>query len=188
MLSRGEYLKILNQQIQNKNLIKHCLAVEASMKALAKYFDKNIELWARVGLIHDADWEQTMNAPSEHTKLTVEWLRTAGEKEKKIIDAVLSHNYHHNGYRAPNNLMEWSLYCCDELTGFIVAIALVRPDHKLSSVTVKSILKKFPQKAFAAGVDREAIKLCKEKLDLKLEEFVRLTLEAMKSISNDLGL
>lgn len=164
MLSRETYWKILNTHLNNKNLIKHCLAVEASMLSLAKHFQQDEELWARVGLIHDADWEKTMDNHSKHTKLTVAWLKQAGESDQNIIDAVLSHNHTNNGFREPINLMEWSLYCCDELTGLIVAVALVRPDHKLTSVNTDSVLKKFSQKAFAAGVDREAIKLCEEKM------------------------
>jgi predicted hydrolase (HD superfamily) len=100
----------------------------------------------------------------------------------------LSHNYAHTGENSPKNKLEWSLYCCDELTGFIVAVALVRPDKKLASVTVDSILKKWNQKAFAAGVKREQIEECKARLEIPLKEFVEMTLAAMQGISNDLGL
>ena len=188
MLDRKEYLTILNREIKNKSLIKHCFAVEASMRILAQHFHEDKELWSRVGLIHEADWEKTMNDHSEHTKHTVEWLKQAGETDSEIIESVLTHNYPRTDYREPKNNMEWSLYCCDELTGLIVAVALVRPDHKLSSVTTKSVIKKFPQKAFAAGVDREAIKLCEEKLSIKLEDFVGIVLKGMQGINDKLGL
>lgn len=188
MLTREQYLKIVNSHIKNKNLVKHCLAVEAAMRALAKHFKADEDKWGKLGLIHDADWEETASKPHEHTRLTVSWLVEAGETDKEIIDGVLTHNYKHNGYRQPASKMEWALYTCDELTGLIVATALVRPDRKLASVTVESVLKKFPSKAFAAGVDREQIKLCDAKLGIKLEEFVELVLGAMQKIAADLEL
>jgi predicted hydrolase (HD superfamily) len=84
--------------------------------------------------------------------------------------------------------LEWSLYCCDELTGFIVAVALVRPDKKLASVTVDSVLKKWGEKAFAAGVKREQIEECEDRLGIPLKEFIEICLQAMQGISKDLGL
>jgi predicted hydrolase (HD superfamily) len=84
--------------------------------------------------------------------------------------------------------MEWSLYCCDELTGFIVAVALVRPEKKLAPVELKSVLKRFPQKAFAAGVHREQIQMCEEKLGIKLDEFVLIVLTAMKENASEIGM
>ncbi len=188
MLTREKYLELVNRHIKNKNLVKHCLAVEAAMRELAKYFNANENKWAALGLIHDADWEKTMNEPSKHTQLTVEWLKQAGENDQEIIEGVLAHNYKHNGYRQPASKMEWALYTCDELTGLIVATALVRPDKKLASVTVESVLKKFPAKAFAAAVDREQIRLCEEKLGIALFEFVDIVLSAMKKVATELGL
>lgn len=188
MLAREQYLIILESKIKNKNLIKHCLAVEAAMQALARYFKEDEELWGRVGLIHDADWELTMKEVKKHSLLTAEWLRKAGETNQTIIETVLTHNYTRTGYRVPNSNLEWSLYCCDELTGLIIAVALVRPERRLVAVTVESVLKKFPQKAFAAGVEREGIQLCEEKLGIKLEEFVGIVLKGMQTVSPSLGL
>jgi predicted hydrolase (HD superfamily) len=107
---------------------------------------------------------------------------------EELIDIILTHNYQHNGYRAPQTTAEWALFTCDELTGFIVAVALVRPEKKLELVEVKSVLKKFPAVAFAKPVDREQIRMCEEKLGIPLEEFVDITLSAMKEISQQLGL
>lgn len=188
MITRQKAFEIINQHLKNKNLIRHCLAVEATMKALAKHFKENEKPWGLVGLMHDADWEETQNDPSLHTKKTIEWLKEAGETGENILQCILSHNHTHNGEKPPSTPMEWSLYICDELTGFIVAVALVRPEKKLSAVTVDSVIKKFPAKSFAAGVHREQILLCEEKLGIKPEDFVMITLRAMQEISADLGL
>lgn len=168
------------------------------MQALARKFGENEEKWGLVGLIHDSDYEKTKDSPEKHTLLAVEWLKAAGETDPEILSAVLSHNYGHTGQNftprslgeagPPKNNLEWALYCCDELTGFVVAVTLVMPDKKLSSVSVESVVKKFPQKAFAANVKREQIKMCEEKLGIPLEEFVKIALEAMQGISNELGL
>lgn len=107
--------------------------------------------------------------------------------DKDIIYAIKAHNKDYTKVE-PKSKMDWALYCCDELTGLIVATALVMPDKKLATVKVKSILKKMKDKSFAAAVDREQIKLCEEKLDIPLEEFVKIALEAMQGISKELGL
>lgn len=157
------------------------------MRALARQFGEDEEKWGIVGLIHDADYEKTKDNPKEHTRLTAQWLKEAGEDERAIA-AVLSHNFDYTGENPPQTKMDWSLYCCDELTGFIVAVALVRPDRKLSSVTVESVLKKFPEKAFAAAVKREQIQKCERQLGISLPEFVKICLIAMQESAADLGL
>ena len=120
--------------------------------------------------------------------MMAEWLKKAKVTDKEILDAILSHNYAHTGQNPPKNRLEWSLYCCDELTGFIVAVALVRPDKKLSTVTVESVLKKWEQKAFAAGVKREQIEECEGRLGIPLPDFIDISLKAMQGIAKDLGL
>lgn len=158
------------------------------MKALARYFKEDEEQWGIVGLLHDGDYEKTRETPEKHTLMMAEWLKKAGVKDKEILSAILSHNYAHTGQNPPKNKLEWSLYCCDELTGFIVAVALVRPDKKLSSVSVESILKKWDEKSFAAGVKREQIKECEGRLGITLPDFIKIALEAMQGIAKDLGL
>jgi len=174
--------------MQNQNLRRHCYAVEAVMKALAKRFKADVEKWGIIGLLHDGDYEKTKDKPEKHTILMAEWLKEMGETDEEVLSAILSHNYAHTGENPPKNELEWSLYCCDELTGFIVAIALVKPDKKLASVTVDSVLKKWNQKAFAAGVKREQIEECKNRLGIPLEDFIQVALTAMQAISEDLGL
>ena len=188
MITREKALEILHANMQNQNLRRHCYAVEAVMRALARKFGEDEEKWGLVGLVHDSDYEKTKENPDKHALLAVEWLKNAGETDPEIVSAILSHNFEHTGKNEPKNKLEWSLYCCDELTGFIVAVALVMPDKKLSSVSVESVVKKFPQKAFAAAVKREQIKMCEEKLGISLEEFVKISLTAMQGISEELGL
>lgn len=157
------------------------------MKALARYFHEDEESWGIAGLLHDADWETTRETPERHTQQLMEWLEDF-DLADEAKGAILAHNHFHNGHQPPQSVMEWSLFCADELTGLIVACALVRPDKKLENLTVESILAKFPQTSFAAGVHRDQIKLCEEKLDLPLDQFIGLVLEAMQSISDSIGL
>lgn len=188
MITREKASELLHENMQNINLRRHCYAVEAVMRILAKRFKEDEEKWGIIGLLHDGDYEKTKDTPEKHTLLMTKWLKEASETDEEILSAILSHNYAHTGENSPKNKLEWSLYCCDELTGFIVAVALVRPDKKLASVTVDSILKKWNQKAFAAGVKREQIEECKPRLGIPLREFVETTLMAMQGISKDLGL
>lgn len=184
---RNQAWELLNAHMKNQNLVRHCLAVEVVMRALSKHFNEDEDKWGIVGLLHDGDYEETKDDSSLHTIKMVEWLKEAGEEDEQIIKAILSHNFVHTGQNMPRNNLEWSLYCCDELTGLIVAVALVK-DKKLSNVEVESVLKKFPQSAFAAGVHRDQIKMCEEKLNIPLDKFVDIALSAMKSISKDLSL
>ncbi len=188
MINRVRGLELLNSHIKNKNLIRHGLAAEAAMKGLANYFGENEDEWGLVGLLHDGDWEETTNDPSQHTKKMVEWLKDAGETDQDILNAILSHNYAHTGENPPKNKIEWAIYTCDELTGFIVAVALIMPDKKLLFVNVDSVLKKFPSKSFAASVHRDQIKKCEEKLGIPLEKFIEIVLTSMQKISTELGL
>lgn len=174
--------------MKNQNLRRHCYAVEAVMRALAKKLGGDVEKWSLVGLLHDGDYEKTKDTPEKHTLLMHQWLKEAGETDEEILKAILSHNFVHTGKNEPATKMEWSLYCCDELTGLIVATALMMPDKKLDTVRVKSILKKMKVKTFAAAIDREQIKMCEEKLGIPLEEFIKMSLEVMQGISKELGL
>ncbi|KKR34365.1 MAG: Metal dependent phosphohydrolase [Candidatus Gottesmanbacteria bacterium GW2011_GWC2_39_8] len=198
MFTYDQARELLYTHIQNQNLRRHCYAVAAVMEALAKELrTKNSELntedfdeerWEIAGLVHDADYEETKSDTSKHVLTVIPWLKEAGADEK-IIEAVLAHGWKFvEGCPEPKNHMEWSLYCCDELTGFIIAVALVRPEKKLAVVTVDSVLSKFPKKAFAAAVDREQIGMCEEKLGIPLPDFVGIALHAMQSISRELGL
>lgn len=186
-MKREEALELLHAHMQNPNLRRHCYSVEAVMKTLAKHFGDDEETWGIVGLLHDGDYEETKNDPKQHTIKMAGWLKEAGVTNQTILQAILSHNFAHTGQNKPQNNLEWSLYCCDELTGLIVAVALVK-GKSLVNVTKESVLKKFPETNFAAGVHREQIKMCEEKLEVKLEEFIQIALTAMQQISSELGL
>jgi len=184
-MTREEALKLVNDWTSNKNLVKHMLAVEAQMIALAKHFGEEEEKWSIAGIVHDADYDKW---PEEHPKKLLEELKKRKSSDW-LYDAVETHAWKYNGMeRQPSTKLEWALYTCDELSGFIIACALVKPDKKLSSVTVETVLKKWPQKSFAAGVHREQVELCEEKLGVKLEDYIRLCLAALQGISKELGL
>jgi putative nucleotidyltransferase with HDIG domain len=187
-MTKKKAIDLLHSKIENTNLRKHCYAVAAVMKALAIRFGEDADKWEIVGLLHDGDYEETKSEPEKHTILMTEWLKAIGETDPTIISAILSHNYAHTGQNPPKNKLEWSLYCCDELTGLIVAVTLVRPEKKLSKVTVENVLGKWNSKSFAAGVKREQIEGCEEKLGIKLPDFIQISLNAMQGIHENLGL
>lgn len=189
-MQRDEADKILTEYIHNQNLIKHHLACEATMKALCLRFNPEAdaneqEKWGIVGLLHDADYELTKDTPEKHGLVLEE---KAGDKiPKDIMRAIQTHNGDRNGV-IPQSLMEWSIYCCDELTGLIVAAALIHPDKKLASINTEFIMNRFGEKSFAKGADRNVIKMCEEKLGIALNEFIDINLKAMQNISSELGL
>jgi predicted hydrolase (HD superfamily) len=184
-MTRDQALQLVNEWTANKNLVKHMLAVEAQMRALAVHFEEDPDQWGLAGLIHDADYDKW---PTEHPKKLLSWLKEDNHPDW-LHDAVMTHAWKYNGLdKEPKTKLEWALYTCDELSGFIIAIALTRPDKKLSSVTLESIKKKWKQKGFAAGVHREQIELCEEKLNIPLNEFIEICLKSLQGISKELGL
>jgi hypothetical protein len=188
-ISREEALKLVNDHIQNKNLVKHCIGVEAAMRALATHFGENPDVWGMTGLLHDADWEETgPEHTDQHTLKTVEWVEAAGGTTASVRRAILAHNFEVNPEPAPQSTMEWSLCCCDELTGLITAATLVTPEKKLSLIEIPSVMKKFKSKNFAAAVNRDDISRCESKLNIPLEEFVAIVLKGMQDKSEELGL
>ncbi len=194
MIKRTDALSLLHNNMQSINLRRHCYAVEAVMKSLAVKFGEDEDLWGITGLIHDLDYEKY---PKEHPNHAIKIF-----EEKKypdeVIQAVKAHAWGYKpslagsagkeGLPQPKNKFEWSLYCCDELTGFIVAVALTRPSKKLADVTVESIKKKWKEKSFAKGVNRDQIAVCEEKLGIKLDDFIEIALFAMVGIAYELGL
>lgn len=178
---RQEALDMLTGRMKNRNLVKHCLAVEACMKALAAHFHEDTDLWATVGLVHDLDYEETRDNPSLHGTKTVEFL--AGKLPGEALDAILAHA----GNRESASLMSRVLCAVDPVTGLLVACALIRPEKKLSAVDADFVLNRFGEKRFAAGADRDQIRTC-EGFGLTLLQFIEICLASMKEISSDLGL
>lgn len=157
------------------------------MRALAEKLGGEPDVWEILGLLHDADWEETKETPDQHTKRTLEWLAET-DADEKIIHALKSHNRKYTKLAELEGDMEWALETVDELTGFIVAVALMRPDKKLASVDLHSVLKKWKNAKFAAAVDRSQIAQCEEKLKIPLNEFIEITLKAMQEHHEELGL
>lgn len=189
-MNRNQACQILTKYLQNPNLIKHCLAAEAAMEAICKKLnqdatDEEIEKWGIVGLLHDVDYEIAMqsNQPDKHGLLIFD--KEHGIPED-IVYAIKAHNPA-NGTVAKSQL-DWAIYCADQLTGLVIAAALVHPEKKLAPLTSEFILKRMKEKSFAKRAMREPILLCEEKLNTPLAEFVAITLRSMQGISNELGL
>ncbi len=184
-MTRQEARDLLAEHITNQNLIRHNIAVGFIMSALAEKFNEDRNDWELAGMLHDLDWEKTKDDFKNHTVMAKEILEKTDLKPE-IINAIYVHNWVHE--IKPQTLLEKALYCVEELSGIITAAALVQPDKKLASVTTESVLKKFKQKSFAAGVNRDIILLCKEYINMELPELVEVSLNAMKAHSEEIGL
>ena len=182
MISREEAMGLVNKYMTNKNLIKHVLAVEAIMRALAKKFGEDPEVWGLSGLLHDLDYENTKDDPEKHGYITLDLLE-GEDVSDEVKHAILAHV----GYVEPECLMDHAIYCSDPVTGLIVASALMHPTKSLSGMDVSFVERRFEEKRFAAGADRVAIASCSE-LGIELHEYLELSLNAMRGISKELGL
>lgn len=183
-MNREDAFAIVNEYVKNPNLVKHMLAVEAAMRFYARKYGQDEEKWAVAGLLHDFDWEihPTME---EHPLAGEPILREHGVPEE-IIRAVLSHATHTGIPR--ETLMEKALFACDEVTGLITAVALVRPSRALYDLKAKSVKKKWKDKSFAAGADREEMEKGAEEFGVELWEHVANVIEAMNEIAESLDL
>ncbi|MCL0094573.1 HDIG domain-containing protein [Dehalococcoidales bacterium] len=183
-MTRKEALNSIKANIENENLVKHMLATEAIMRALARRLGEDDEEWGLTGLLHDIDMELTEGDMATHSKLGADLVRELGGSEA-MAHAILCHNEAH-GIPLQTKL-DKALFCADPLTGLIIATALVHPDKKLAGVEAKSVKKRFKERSFAAGVNRQQIAQCSQ-IGLELDEFIELGLKAMKGIAADLGL
>lgn len=184
MTTREEAWALLSEYTKNPNLIKHALAVEAAMRAYARRFGEDEELWAATGLIHDFDYEQHPTL-DEHPAVGAAILREIGWPEE-IVEAVEGHAPFLGVPRTSN--MAKTLFAVDELTGLITAVALVRPSKSILDVKLKSVKKKWKDAAFARGVNREDIEQGAAELVVDLNEHIALVLSAMQGIAEELGL
>lgn len=189
---REQAVEILNKHLTTEHLVKHSYAVEAVMKSLAQKLDpENIERWQVAGLLHDLDSDKLdyKNNPEEskrHAILATEILKAENFGDDEMYHAISAHNEDENGVKR-ETVMDRALYAADPITGFITAIALVYPDKKLSSVKVKSITKRMKEVKFAAGANRDAMRSI-EDIGIPFADFAQISLEAMQSISDTLGL
>ena len=182
-MNREEALNLLKQHIKNPKLVNHCIAVGAIMKALAKKFGEDEEKWEVLGILHDIDYEKTKDVPEKHGLLARELLE--GKVDEEIIRGIERHNPMTGN--VPETLMEKALVASDAVSGLIVATAFVMPGKTLQEVRVESLINKFKQKDFARAVSRENILRCEE-IGLTLEEFLEISLNALKDVHEELGL
>jgi putative nucleotidyltransferase with HDIG domain len=189
MPTREEAWELVNEYTENQNLVRHMLAVEAAMRAYARKYGQDEDLWGTVGLVHDFDYERNPDLSVEgHPVVGAGILREQGWPEE-IVRGVLAHASEYTGVQ-PESQMEKALVAVDELTGFLVAVALVRPSKDIRDITkIQSVKKKWKDRAFAAAVNREEIEHGCQELGVDLwTEHVPLVLEAMQEIAADLGL
>ncbi len=177
--------QLLEQYIKDEKMKYHCYASEAVMRALAKRLGKDEEKWAITGLLHDIDAEITADDPQRHALEALDILRNEGMDEDSL-DAIMMHNEEATG-KERNTEFQHALAAAETITGLIYATALVYPDKKIRSVKPKSIRKRMKEKAFAASVNRETIREC-EKIGIPLDEFIEISLNAMKEIDTRIGL
>ncbi|SFU91682.1 HDIG domain-containing metalloprotein [Alicyclobacillus macrosporangiidus] len=185
MKTREEALALLHEYTQSESLRRHAYAVEAAMRAYAEKFGEDVEKWGITGLLHDFDYERYPGMPHEHTIVGARILRELGYPED-VIYAIQAHaDYNH---LPRNTRMAQALYACDELCGFIMAVAMVRPTRNIADVEVKSVKKKLKDKAFAKGVNREDVYRGAEELGVDLDEHIRFVTEALTRVASALGL
>ncbi|MBI3997665.1 MAG: HDIG domain-containing protein [Armatimonadetes bacterium] len=182
---REDAWALLCEWTPTPNLRKHMLAVEAAMRSYARRFGEDEDLWGLVGLLHDFDYERYPSQEAGHPFRGAEHLRALGYPEV-VCRGVLSHASYSGVPRASR--MERTLHACDELTGFIVAVALVRPSRSLDEVDATAVRKKMKDKAFARAVDREEMLRAADELGVPFDEHVRVVIEAMRGIAPALGL
>jgi putative nucleotidyltransferase with HDIG domain len=183
-VDRSEAFALVSARIPSVNLVNHSVAVELIMGALARHFeltDADVARWELAGLLHDLDYAETAQDPERHG------IVSAGELEGVVDDEIIHAILAHAGHAERESLMDKALYAADPTTGFIVAAALVRPDKDLSAVEVRSLLKRWKEKAFARGASREQMDTCTD-IGLTREEFLTLSLAAMQAASSSIGL
>ena len=183
-MNRNQALEIVNEFIENQNLVRHMLAVEAAMRFYAQKYVEDEELWGVTGLLHDFDWEIHPTL-EEHPQAGEPILRERNVPDV-VIRAILSHADHTGVPR--ESQMEKALFACDEITGLITAVALVRPSRSLMDLKVKSVKKKWKDKSFAAGANRDEIAQGAEEFGIDLWEHTGNVIEAMRRVAPELGL
>lgn len=181
---RERALAIVEEHVENINLVRHMLAVEAAMRFYAEKFDQDPDLWGVTGLLHDFDWEIHPTL-EQHPQEGAQILRERNVPEL-IIHAILSHANHTGVPRETR--MEKALYACDEITGLITATALVRPSRSLADLQVKSVKKKWKDRSFAAGANREEIQEAVDEFGIDLWEHTDNVITAMRHVAPELGL
>jgi putative nucleotidyltransferase with HDIG domain len=184
MITREEALDLVKKNVARKTFLNHMLAVEAIMRSLASHLKEDENLWGLTGLLHDLDYDRTRDSPEKHATVASEMLKDVVSED--VVRAIRAHNFQHTKLM-PETGMEKALIASDAISGLLVACALVMPTKKLRDVSVKTVAKKFKDKDFARGADRERILMCEE-IGIPREKFFQIALEGLKKVAADLGL
>ena len=182
MPTREDAVALLEEWVENEGLRKHMYSVEAAVRSYARDQGEDEELWGLAGLLHDLDWEKY---PDQHPLKAVEALRARGYPEE-VLHAILAHRSDFTGVE-PETPLDRTLVACDEITGLVMATALVRPNG-IDDLKPKSVKKKMRDSAFAAGVDRESVRYGAELLGIDFDEHIANVIAAMRGIGDELGL
>ncbi|MBR1657624.1 MAG: HDIG domain-containing protein [Synergistaceae bacterium] len=185
--TREQAYELLRQHNNEESHIHHAAAVEAAMRHFANLYGEDPELWGVVGILHDIDWEETSSKPETHCHVAPDILRNAGVDES-IIHAVQSHGFGICTDVEPSNNLERTLFTIDELTGLIITAGLVRPSKSLADLELKSVKKKWKDKAFARGVNRDIIKQGAEKMNMPLDDVISETILALRPVEKSIGM
>lgn len=181
-MTRNEALELVKKYLKNKNLVKHCLAVEACMRTLAEERGQDVEKWGLAGILHDLDYEITDKDPERHGLETIRLL-----EDHPLDEDVLYAIQAHSGRVPCRSEMDWSIFAIDPLTGLIIAATLMHPEKKLAVVDLDFIKRRYKEKSFARGAKREDIEEVKN-IGMELDDFLSLCLRAMQGIHSELGL
>lgn len=184
LLTRTEALDLVKKNVSKRNIVYHVIAVEAIMRAIAKHLGEKEDEWGSVGLLHDIDYERTETTPKQHSLLAERMLEDFVTRD--VIKAIKTHNFEHTGVK-PETKMEKALIAADAASGLLVACALVMPSKKLADVKVESVARKFKDKDFARGADRERILFC-EQIGVPKEKFLEIALNGLKETAAQIGL
>lgn len=184
-MNQNEALHLLREHVKTEYTIKHCLAVGAIMKGIAKYLNEPFEKWELSGILHDIDLDKCEKNYSNHGMLAMDILKDSG-LEEEILDTIKAHATEYTNYE-PKSKMGLAIVAADAISGLIIACALMMPSKKLAEVTAESIAKKFKKKDFARNCNRENILFC-EKIGIDRNKFYEIALRSLQEISGELGL
>ena len=185
--TREQAYDLIRQHNKEESHIHHAHAVEAAMRHFAEIYHEDPELWGIAGILHDIDWEETAPNPETHCHVAPEILRKA-DVDESIIHAVQSHGFGICTDVEPSNNLERTLFTVDELTGLIITAGLVRPSKSLADLELKSVKKKWKDKAFARGVNRDVIKQGAEKMNMPLDDVITETIKALRPVEKEIGM
>ncbi|MDR2884916.1 MAG: HDIG domain-containing protein [Deferribacteraceae bacterium] len=185
-MNRDNALELVKKYNNDESHIRHALAVEATMRYFANKYGGDADVWGVVGLLHDIDWEMTMAEPAKHCNVAPAILRENGVSEE-YIRAVQAHGYGICTDVKPESMMERVLFTIDELTGLIITAGLVRPSKSLQDLELKSVKKKWKDKAFARGVNREIIEMGATMMESTIDEVIEGTIMALRPVEKEIG-